>query len=82
MNCARNDCLNLMDHDNGLNNHTHEEKVMKIYKQEQTIRAYDKAILTWALTDDGPAHTSKVKNKTITHWQPKKWLLTNVEYRA
>tara|TARA_Y100000401_G_C8223627_1_gene174568 strand:- start:42 stop:257 length:216 start_codon:yes stop_codon:yes gene_type:complete len=71
-----------MGHDNGLNNHTHEEKVMKIYKQEQTIRAYDKAILTWALTDDGPAHTSKVKNKTITHWQPKKWLLTNVEYRA
>ena len=54
---------------------------MRVYKTEKTIRAYDKAILTWALTDDGPAHTSKVKNKTITHWQPKKWLLTNVEYR-
>ena len=63
------------------NNHTHdEEKVMKIYKQEQTIRAYDKAILTWALTDDGPAHTSKGnRNKTLIHWQPKRWVLTNVE---
>ena len=54
---------------------------MKIYKQEQTIRAYDKAILTWSLTDDGPAHTSKVKNKIITHWQPKRWVNTKVEYR-
>ncbi len=54
---------------------------MRVYKTEKTIRAYDKAILTWSLTDDGPAHTSKVKNKTITHWQPKKWLLTNVEMR-
>ena len=59
---------------------------MKIYKQEKTIRAYDKAILTWSLTDDGPAHTSKGnKNKKLVtgiHWQPKRWVLTNVEYRA
>ncbi len=54
---------------------------MKIYKTEQTIRKYDGAILTWALTNDGPAHTSKVKGKTIIHWQPKRWLLTNVESR-
>jgi len=71
-----------MDYDNVNFNHTYdEEKVMKIYKQEQTIRAYDKAILTWSLTDDGPAHTSKVKNKIITHWQPKRWVNTKVEYR-
>ena len=54
---------------------------MRVYKTEKTIRAYDKAILTWALTDDGPAHTSKVKGKTIIHWQPKRWVLTNVEMR-
>ena len=53
---------------------------MQVYKTEQTIRA-DKAILTWSLVNDGPAHTSKVKNKTITHWQPKRWVLTNVEMR-
>ena len=52
---------------------------MQVYKTEQTIRAYDKAILTWALTDDGPAHTSKVKNKVVIHWQPKQWVITNVE---
>ena len=53
---------------------------MRVYKTEKTIRAYDKAILTWALTDDGPAHTSGKGNKII-HWQPKKWVLTNVEMR-
>ena len=70
-----------MGYDTIYNNHTHEEKVMKIYKTEQTIRKYDGAILTWALVNDGPAHTSNVKNKTITHWQPKRWVLTNVEMR-
>jgi len=52
---------------------------MQVYKTEQTIRAYDKAILTWSLVNDGPAYTSKVKNKTIIHWQPKRWVITNVE---
>mgnify|MGYP003120714371 FL=1 len=55
---------------------------MQVYKTEKTIRAYDKAILTWALTNDGPAHTSKGnRNKTLIHWQPKRWVLTNVEVR-
>ena len=52
---------------------------MKIYKQEKTYRPVDKSIVTWALVDDGPAHTSKVKNKTIIHWQPKRWVITNEE---
>lgn len=52
---------------------------MQVYKTEQTIRAYDKAILTWSLVNDGPAHTSKVKNKVVIHWQPKRWVITNVE---
>jgi len=54
---------------------------MKTYKTEQTIRKYDGAILTWSLTDDGPAHTSKVKNKVVIHWQPKRWVITKVEKR-
>ena len=53
-----------------------------MYKTEQTIRKYDGAILTWKLVNDGPAHTSKVKNKTITHWQPKRWVITLVEMRG
>ena len=55
---------------------------MRVYKTEQTIRKYDGAILTWALVNDGPAHTSKGnRGKILTHWQPKRWVLTNVEMR-
>jgi len=54
---------------------------MQVYKQEKTIRKYDGAILTWKLVNDGPAHTSKVKNKVVIHWQPKRWVITNVEKR-
>ena len=70
-----------MGYDIIYNNHIHEEKVMKIYKTEQTIRKYDGAILTWSLTDDGPPYTGKVKGKTVIYWQRKRWLLTNVESR-
>ena len=82
MNCARNCRHSSMDYGTSNFNHTHEEKVMKIYKTEQTIRKYDGAILTWSLTDDGPPYTGKVKGKTVIYWQRKRWLLTNVEYRA
>ena len=83
MNCVRERCPSLMGYDIIYNNHTYdEEKVMKTYKTEQTIRKYDGAILTWSLTDDGPPYTGKVKGKTVIYWQRKRWLLTNVEYRA
>ena len=54
---------------------------MRVYKQEKTYRPIDKSVVTWALVDDGHAHTSKVKNKVVIHWQPKRCVITNVEKR-
>lgn len=50
-------------------------------RKETSRRAVDGAMVTWSLVDRGPPHTSEVKGKTITHWQPKRWVPVKVEYK-